>query len=157
MAACLTLCVAGALKLRSPRMAAGALGSLGLPAHEGLVRLMAVGELTLGAACAVQPTRATAAVLTGAYATFAGVAAVMVGRRVACGCFGLHETPVSLVHVATSAALGAVALAAAVAVPHGVGWWLGRPVLALGIAGASCAVVLLYVEVPRAWGAWRGP
>jgi hypothetical protein len=161
LVASLVLCVAGAFKLRSPEIAAAALRALRLPGGTWLVRGLAVGELVLGAACAVNPSRATAAALAAAYLTFAGVAAALVGRRVACGCFGEADTPVSRVHVAANLALGAVAVAAAVASPRGLGWLAGQPAgrgvaVAIGIAGAAYAVVLAYTEVPRAWGAWGG-
>ena len=157
--AALLLCVAGALKLRSPRGAAGALRALGLPVRAWMVPALAAGELVLGAACALDRTRATSAVLAAAYATFAGVAAALAGRWAACGCFGEDETPVSAVHWVASAALGAVALAAALAGSHGLGWVAERPApqavaLVTGIAGALYAVVLVYTAVPRAWTAW---
>ncbi|MBV9940676.1 MAG: hypothetical protein JO262_01005 [Solirubrobacterales bacterium] len=159
--AALLLCVAGALKLRSPHGAAGAVRALGLPVRAWTVPVLAAGELVLGAACAVHPTRAAIAVLAGTYAMFAGVAAVLVGRGAACGCFGEDETPVSAVHWMASAGLGAVALGAAVAGGHGLGWVLGRPApqaaaLVIGIAGALYTLVLVYTVVPRAWTAWSG-
>jgi hypothetical protein len=89
------------------------------------------------------------------------VAAVLAGRRASCGCFGEDQTPVSAGHWIASLVLGAVALGAAVAGSHGLGWVLGRPastaaVLLLGIAGALYATVLVYTAVPRAWSAWSG-
>ena len=160
----LLLCVAGALKLRSPKAASAALRTLGLPGATWIVRMLAAGELALGAVCAVHPTRAGAAVLTGVYVTFAGVAAVLSGRRVACGCFGGladDEAPVSAVHWIASALLAAVAAASAAARPHELGWvvGLGAPaaaVLLVGIAGVLYATVLLYTRVPFAWAAWSG-
>ena len=159
--AALALSVAGVLKLRSPHGAATALRALGLPVRAWTVPVLAGGELVLGAACAVNPTRATCAVLAGTYAMFAGVAAVLARRGAACGCFGEDEMPVSAVHCMASAALGAVALTAAVAGSRGVGWVLARPApqaaaLVIGIAGALYAVVLVYTAVPRAWTAWSG-
>jgi hypothetical protein len=168
--AALLLCVSGAFKLRSPEVAVDALRVLGVPASAWIVRTLAAGELVLGGWCAVDPTRAAAAVLAGAYVTFAGVAAVLVRRRAAgCGCFGERETPVSAVHWLSSATLGAVALAATVAWPEGpgqrpgpgLGWVLSRPVpsaaiLLAGIAAALYATVLVYTELPAAWAAWGG-
>jgi hypothetical protein len=161
MVAALLLCVAGTLKLRSPWAATGALRALGLPAGARIVRILAAGEVAFGAACAIHPTHATAAVLTATYATFAGVAAALSGRRAACGCFGEDEMPVSAVHWIASAVLGAVALGAAVAGGRGLGWVLDRPapaaaVLAFGIAGALYATVLVYTQLPAAWAAWSG-
>lgn len=161
LVACLVLCVAGAFKLRAPRGATHALRTLGLPSGAWLVRGLAVGELALGAACAVFATRGFAAVLAGVYVMLAGVAAALARRRVSCGCFGEDEMPVSAGHWIASLVLGAVALSAAAAGSHGLGWVLGRPaatalVLLLGIAGALYATVLVYTEVPRAWSAWSG-
>jgi hypothetical protein len=161
LVAALVLCVAGAFKLRSPGVAAGALRTLGLPGGTWLVRGLAVGEIVLGAVSAIDPGRSTAAVLATAYVMFAGVAAVLSGRRMGCGCFGEADTPVSSVHVVANLALGAVAAAAAVASPRGLDWMATQPAasgvaLGIGIAGAACAVVLVYVEVPRAWAQWSG-
>jgi Methylamine utilisation protein MauE len=159
--AALLLCVAGAFKLREPGPAAGALRTLGLPAGAWIVRILAAGEILLGALCAAHPTRVIAAVLTGTYLMFAGVAAALSMRRAACGCFGEDETPVSAVHWIASATLAVVSAAAAVAGSHGLGWVLGQPapgaaVLVVGIAGALYATVLLYTQLPAAWTVWSG-
>ncbi|HZE04132.1 MAG TPA: MauE/DoxX family redox-associated membrane protein [Solirubrobacteraceae bacterium] len=159
--AALLLCVAGTLKLGAPGPAAGALRTLGLPARAWMVRALAAGEVALGIACAVQPARATAAVLAGTYATFAGVAAVLARERASCGCFGDRDLPATSSHAIASAALAAVSAAAAIAGPRGLGWVLGRPavtvvVLAAGIAGALYATVLVYTKLPAAWAAWSG-
>ena len=102
LVAALVLCVSGALKLRSCARTRDA-------------RCSAVGEVALGAACAVHPTRALAVALAVVYASFAAVAVVLRRRRVACGCFGENDFPVSLAHVIASELLGTLALAAAVA------------------------------------------
>jgi hypothetical protein len=162
--AALVLCTAGALKLRSPAGAVSALGALGLPEGTGLppawlVRGLAVGELLLGGACAVHPTRALAAALALLYALFAVVAAVLRRHRAQCGCFGLNDMPVSLAHVIASELLGTLAAVAVIAPPHGLAWVLARPaaqaaVLLIGIAGAVYATVLVYTRLPAAWNAW---
>ena len=155
------LCVAGTLKLRSPHVAAGALAALGLPASAWLVRALATGELALGALCALHPSRPAAGVLAGAYAAFAVAAWLLARRRTACGCFGEDETPASALHSAASAILAGLALAAAAtSPPQGLGWLLHRSaatavVALVGTAGALYAVVLVYMLVPRAWGAWE--
>jgi hypothetical protein len=152
--ASLLLCVAGSLKLRAPAGAASAL-NIGPWA----VRALAIGEVALGAACAVHPTRALAVALAVLYGSFAAVAVVLRRRIVACGCFGDNDFPVSLAHVIASELLGTVALAAALAGPQGLGWVLGQPaptavVLLIGIAGAAYATVLVYTHAPRAFAAW---
>lgn len=159
--AALLLCVAGGLKLRSPGPAAGALRVLGLPGAAWMVRVVAAGELALGAVCALHPSRGSAAALAGAYVAFAGIAAALVRRRAACGCFGDGDLPATASHSIATAALGAVGAAAAVTGPRGLGWILGRPaataaVLVFGIAGALYATVIIYTQLPTAWAAWSG-
>jgi hypothetical protein len=144
LVASLVLCVSGALKLRS---------------GGGAMRALGAGEIALGTVCAVHPTRALAVALAVVYAAFSVVAVILMRRRAACGCFGENDFPVSLAHVIASELLGALALAAALAGPRGLGWVLGRPapqavVLLVGIAGAVYATVLVYTVVPRAWAAW---
>jgi hypothetical protein len=154
--ASLVLCIAGVAKLRAPATAAAALG-----VHAWMIRALAVGEVALGAACVIDPTRALAVALAGAYAVFATVAVVLKRRRSACGCFGDNDLPVSRAHVIASELLGAVAVVAAVASPRGLPWLASQPLLtaavtAVAIAGAAYAIVLVYTEVPRAWLAWSG-
>ena len=154
LVASLVLCLAGLAKLRAPHTAAAALGT-----SPSLVRGLAVGEFVLGVTCVVHPTRATAVLLAGAYATFAAVAVVLRRRRVACGCFGDNDLPVSQAHVTASELLGALAGAAALASPRGLPWVVGQPiaqaaVLAVAIAAAAYATVLVYTVLPRAWNAW---
>jgi hypothetical protein len=152
--ASLLLCVAGVVKLRAPAGAAAT-----LDARPWAVRALAAGEVALGAACAVHPTRALAVALALVYGSFAAVAVILMRRRLACGCFGDDDFPVSPAHVIASELLGTLALAAAVAGPRGLGWVLGQPVpiavvLMIGIAGAVYAAVLVYTLVPRAWAVW---
>ncbi len=159
LVASLVLCVAGLTKLRAPATAAAALG-VGRVGSKS-IRVLATGEVALGAACALHPTRALAVALAGVYATFAIVAVVLKRRRAACGCFGDNDLPVSQAHVIASELLGALAAAAVVASPHGLAWLAGQPAwmagaLAVGIAAAVYATVLVYTALPRAWTAWSG-
>ena len=146
LVAALVLCVAGVAKLRASRRAMGALG---------------FGEVALGAACLVHPTRPLALALSVVYASFTAVAVVLRRRRLACGCFGENDFPVSLAHVIASGLLGSLALAAAIAEPRGLGWLAGgsaavAAVLLIGVAGAAYAAVLVYTAAPRAWATWSG-
>ncbi len=155
----LVLCIAGLAKLRAPATAAAALGLGRVGPYS--IRALAVGELALGAACVIHPTRVLAVALAAAYAVFATVAVVLKRRRAACGCFGDNDLPVSPAHVVASELLGTVAVAAAVASPRGLGWMASQPagiagVLAVGIAAATYATVLVYTDVPRSWAAWSG-
>jgi hypothetical protein len=156
LVACLVLCLAGLAKLRAPETAAIAVG---LPAWS--VRALAGGEFVLGAVCALDPTRAGAGALAAVFGLFALAAAVLMRRRVACGCFGDDDFPVTRAHVIASELLAAVAAAAAFIAPHGLGWLASQPglrgaALVVGVAGAAYALVLVYTAVPRAWAAWSG-
>jgi hypothetical protein len=156
LVAALLLCVAGALKLRSPDGAAAA-----LRVSPWAVRGLASGELALGVACVLLPTWPLAVALAGVYGLFSLVAVVLMRRGVPCGCFGDNDLPVSLAHVVASGLLGALALAAALTGPRGLGWVLARPVptaavLVFGIAGALYATVIVYTQLPTAWAAWGG-
>ncbi len=142
--AALVLCVAGVMKLRSPTRT---------------MRVFGVGEVALGVACAVHPTRPLAVALAVVYTSFAAVAVVLMRRRAACGCFGENDFPVSLAHVIASELLGLLALVATVAGPRGLGWVMDQQApnavaLLIGIAGAVYAVVLVYTLAPRAFAAW---
>jgi hypothetical protein len=154
------LCVSGAAKLTSPRAAVPALALLGLPARAGLARCLAAGELGLGALALVAPGRLVAVLVAAAYAGFALVALRLVGLRAACGCFGESEAPASPVQALLSLAIAAVAVAAAVWPPGGVGWMLARPggagvTLALGLGGCVYGLVIAYTQLPSAWAAWE--
>jgi hypothetical protein len=154
--AALLLCVAGVLKLRSPDRAAAALRT-----RSWAVRVLAVGEVALGAGCALLPTRPLAVALAGVYGLFSLLAVVLMRRGVPCGCFGDNDLPVSLAHVIASELLGALALGAVLTGPRGLGWVLDQPAtqaaaLVVGIAGALYATVLLYTQLPAAWAAWSG-
>jgi hypothetical protein len=156
LVAALLLCVAGALKLRSPGGAAAALG-----VSPWAVRGVACGEVVLGAACALWPTRPLAVALAVVYGLFSLVAVGLMRRGVSCGCFGDNDLPVSLAHVIASELLGALAVGAALTGPRDLGWVLARPaatavVLLIGIAGALYATVLVYTQLPLAWTAWSG-
>jgi Methylamine utilisation protein MauE len=156
LVASLVLCLAGLAKLRAPAAAAAALGT-----RPWTIRALAVGEVALGAACVINPTRALAVALAVVYGVFAAVAVRLRRDRVACGCFGDNHLPVSLAHVIASELLGTLALAAAVASPRGLAWLGSQPapvavILSVGIAGAALATVLVYTAVPRAWTAWSG-
>jgi hypothetical protein len=156
--AAVVLCIAGLAKLRSPASAVRALVVLGLPARAGVVRALAVGEVIVGAACVLHPAALTAGAMACLYATFCAVSFALVRQGGSCGCFG-DETSASLLQSGLSATLTGLALIAAVAPPHGVGWLLTRPpafliVIAFAVAGSAYAAVLAYTELPRAWGAW---
>jgi hypothetical protein len=156
LVAALLLCGSGGLKLRSPDRAAAA-----LRIRSWAVRALALGEVALGAGCALFPARPLAVALAVVYSMFSLLAVVLMRRGVPCGCFGDNDLPVSLAHVIASELLGTLALGAALTGPHGLGWVLDQPAtqaatLLVGIAGALFATVVLYTQLPAAWLAWSG-
>ena len=157
--AAIVLCAAGFAKLRTPDPAVSALAAAGLGLTPALVQALAAGEILLGAWSVVLPGRLSALLLACVYAAFCGLSAVLVRLRVACGCFGKRHAPASNVHLLISGALGLVALAAGLRVPHGAMWIAGRPlvsavVLEAAIAASAYATVLVYAELPAIWSAW---
>ncbi len=159
--AALVLCVAGAGKLRSPRTAVDALATLGAAPPAAVVRIFALLELGLGAWCLARPSAVAAAALAVLYAGFCGLTLALARRRSPCGCFGAGQEPASGAQALLSAALAAVAFAAAIWGSHGASWLLGRPAmtaaaLTVGLAGGVYATVIAYTELPLAWSAWSG-
>ncbi len=161
--ASLLLCVAGVLKLRSPRVAVGALADA-RAARERVARPRDRDRRTRARRpCVLHPSRAAAATLAGVYARVRAVVAWMLARkRTACGCFGEDDMPASHAHSVASAILASLALAAAASAgsPHGLDWLLDRSaataaVALIGIGGALYAIVLVYTVLPRAWEAWE--
>lgn len=157
------LCLAGALKLRNPAPAVGALSILGLHAGGGraqiLVRSFATVEIALGGWAMLGAGRAAAAAIAGMYASFAVLALLLARRQASCGCFGEDRTPASALQSMLSTALALIALAAALSGAHGLGWVIGRGpasagTLLVGIAGAVYATAIAYTELPAAWSAW---
>ncbi len=124
------------------------------------MRALGALELALGLLSALDPGPIAVGAVACVYGVFAALATALARRQAACGCFGESESPASVAQAILSLALALIALAAAVvALPHGLGWVLGRsPVsaatLLTGIAGAAYGAVLAYTEAPRAWAAW---
>src|SRR5262249_15376776 len=113
----------------------------------------------LGVWAAVVPSRAAAAAIAVLYAAFSGLSLVLARRRAACGCFGESDAPASPLQTLLSLALAAIAFAAAVSPPHGVGRVLGQSawfagVMLIAVGGAVYATVAAYTDLPVAWGAW---
>ncbi len=159
LVAALVLGTAGVAKLRAPAPAMRALAGAGLPAGAALVRAFAALELALALWAALAPSRAAAVAAAAAFLILAGVATLLARRASSCGCFGDREAPASALQPLLSVALAAIAAAAALWPPHGLGWVLERSpataaTLLLGVAGAAYAIVLAYTELPAAWSAW---
>ncbi len=153
------LCLAGALKLRSPAPAVRALSILGLHAAPIFVRSFAAVEIALGGWAMLGAGRAAAAAIACIYGIFAVVALLLARRQASCGCFGEDRTPASALQSLLSAAFAGVALAAALNGAHGLSWVVGHGpaaagTLLVGIAGAVYATAIAYTELPAAWSAW---
>jgi hypothetical protein len=160
--AAVVLCAAGLAKLRAPSGAVRALMVTGLPARAGLVRALAIGEVAIGGFALVRPSPWLAGAVAGLYASFCVLSLALARRRAGCGCFGEGDAPASVLQSLLSGALCLVAVAAAVAPAHGIGWVLDAGAgqagaLIVGIGGAAYATVIAYTVLPQAWAAWSGP
>lgn len=145
------LVLAGAIKLREPA-----------PAGGGRARAAIGGaEVALGGAALLVPGRWPAVIMAGVFAVFS----VHVGRLLArggpadCGCFGAADPPLDSTHLVLDLCGVAVAAAAAVWPPPGLGWLLSRPApvaltLVAGIAAATVGVYSLFTRFPVAWRAY---
>jgi hypothetical protein len=109
--------LAGAIKLRDPRLASAAVRRIGLDRHaETAVRLVAVLELGLavtGWSGVSAPFVAGGAALLYAVFVATTVSLLRQGLPVSCGCFGVRSVTVTALHVALNVASCAVCVAAA--------------------------------------------
>ena len=152
--AAIVLGFAGLAKLRSPRVAARAVGLAPLA-----IRAFATLELALGAWALVAPAAVSSALMAMLYAGFAGLTLALSRAGAACGCFGEEGAPASPIQSLVSAALALLCAACALAEPHALGWILRRSagtatVLGLGTAGAVYGIVVAYSELPLLWRSW---
>jgi hypothetical protein len=125
LAAAALLVVAGGPKIADPLPLVRALRSVGLPAGRGLVRAFAVGEVGIGLAAMVQPSRTTALLVTALYVgftAFVGLALARGGVLESCGCFGKADTPPTRAHLVLTGLLAVAAGALAVAPPPDPVW-----------------------------------
>jgi hypothetical protein len=151
------LAVAGALKLIRPSPTANALAAVGLPRSEPLVRAVAVAELAVAVAALVTGHPLAAGLVALGYLVFAGfvVVALRAGTPLSsCGCFGVPDTPPTVVHVGVNVAAAGVATAVALG-PGGTVTdavaaqpAAGIPFL-LGIAVLTWLLWLSFTALPR--------
>ncbi|MEX1005220.1 MAG: MauE/DoxX family redox-associated membrane protein [Acidimicrobiia bacterium] len=111
------LVLSGGSKLRDPEPTRGALGIAGLPSSRGVVTILAVGEIVVGAAALALTSPLVPAAVALFYAGFALFVVTALLRRLplqSCGCFGTSDTPPGWIHVGVnvSAATTAVAVMA---------------------------------------------
>jgi hypothetical protein len=125
LAAAALLVVAGGPKIADPLPLVRALRSVGLPAGRGMVRAFAVGEVGIGLAAMVQPSRTTALLVAALYVgftAFVGLALARGGVLESCGCFGKADTPPTRAHLVLTGLLAVAAGALAVAPPPDPVW-----------------------------------
>jgi hypothetical protein len=153
--------VAGVAKLRSPRVAVGAIASGARPVPAAAAaRALGAGELALAGACIAAPGRLSALALALAYLALAGVVLRLRAARAAggCGCFGEDSAPAGLWHFGLDVAAAAVALAAAASPPPAWGVISEHPAqLAIALAGVAAAIALArlaFTALPAAWEAY---
>ena len=121
--AALLLVVAGVTKLRSPHLAVRAARALSLPATPGSIRVLALVEVVVGVATILTASALARVALGLLYGAFLVFVIAAIARRApisSCGCFGEHDAPPSLVHVAINAcatAVGFVAVADGIDAP----------------------------------------
>ena len=150
--AALVLVVAGATKVADPDSTESTLRGIGFGVPKGTGRAVGVLEVVLGVAALLVTGDAVArvvAVLVGlVYLAFAGVVlAAIRGGLDDCGCLGVRSRAPSRGHAVLNAALGAVAIGAAISGPVDVAGGLASVsvpwavVVGLGVAMAAGVVV----------------
>ena len=110
------LAAGGASKVIRPTSTARALGEMGLPARPTLVRIGAAAELAVAAGALAGAGRPFAFLVAASYLGFAVFVGAALRRGVplsSCGCFGVQDTPPTLVHVGINLAAAGVAGAVA--------------------------------------------
>ena len=118
------LAAGGASKVVRPTSTARAVGEMGLPAGPTLVRVGAAAELAIAAGALAGGGRPFALLVAASYLGFAVFVGVALRRGVplsSCGCFGVQDTPPTLVHLGFNLAAAAVAGAVALGVSGGGG------------------------------------
>jgi hypothetical protein len=119
-----------------------------------VIRLLATGEVGLGALGLLLPRPLTGALVGASYIAFAGVITYTRahgGALASCGCFGTPDTPATYLHVAIDLVIGGAALAVALEVS--TRGWLenvlarqplhGLPLMALTAVGAGTTYLTL--------------
>jgi hypothetical protein len=111
------LALGGASKAWQPSDTARALGMLGLPGPQGLVRAGGALELVIGVGALVYGGRAFAVLVAVSYAGFAAFVGLALRRGApisSCGCFAKADTPPSRLHLVVNVLAALVAAGVAV-------------------------------------------
>jgi hypothetical protein len=117
------LALAGGAKLARPEPTAGALRSIGLPSHRVVAQGLGLAELVIGAAALAFGGPIPAIGVGLAYLAFSGFVVVALrrgGSVASCGCFGVEDSPPTLVHLVLDLTATGVAFAAAAGSVGGV-------------------------------------
>jgi hypothetical protein len=150
--ASILLVVGGATKARRPHDTARAIRALRLPSPPVFVRLLAVGEMGIGAGALLAGGRAAALLVAASYLGFSGfvvLAMLRGGVLSSCGCFGSTDTPPTIVHLLVTLGLAAASVAT-VADPVGplIDGLRGQPLVGLPfLILTGCCVWLAYAAV----------
>lgn len=113
--AALLIGVAGSAKLAGPASTQVALRTAGLPSSRTTALLLGAAEIVVAAVAIVVAGRLGAALVAGAYASFATFSRRLSARsqgKAPCGCFGADSAPVTALHVWVNLAVATVALVA---------------------------------------------
>lgn len=154
--AAVVLVLAGAAKAWRPAGAARALAAFGLPPSTSLVRALAVVEVAIGGAAAVEGGRVAGAAVAACYLAFAAAVGPLArADGSGCGCFGQDDDarpgPIHVVLNLCGAAAGsaaALASAGGAAAIVAAGGWSGVLATASALL-ASALVVAAYTVVPE--------
>ncbi len=146
------LAIAGMMKVYRPSFTSGALRATGLPANDGLVRLLGATEVGVGVGAIVVGSAVWAGAVGLFYVAFTMfvLLALRSGAPIAsCGCFGSADTPPSVGHVVLDISATLVALVTALDPP---GSWVGMTGAGLAttlpfLLFSGAAVYLLYAIV----------
>lgn len=115
--AALLLIAAGVAKLRDPAATRDALALTRLPDSAAVVRSLGAGEVALGTAALAVGGPVALGALAAAYAAFAVFADRQRRAGSSCGCFGVEEAPLTVMHVLVDGLAAVAAGGAAVLAP----------------------------------------
>lgn len=105
LAAALLLVIAGVQKVFDPKPLVRALRSTGLAVPSPAVRILAVGEVTVGVLGVVTGNGIGVAISYAAFTGFVIFAKFRGGVLSSCGCFGKADTPPTWLHAGVTAGL----------------------------------------------------
>ena len=117
------LVVSGVLKTTRPERTVGALVAVGLPGPSWLVRGLGAAEVGVGTGALVWGTRPWGVLVAGSYTAFAAFVALARHRGTplsSCGCFGVIDTPPTILHLVVNIVFTAAGAAVVAGAPAGI-------------------------------------